>query len=61
MGLPSHSIILAGGDLRACSFVQDGKAPLHYASSEGHLPVATLLLDRGAAIEARDKVRHNNP
>ncbi len=40
---------------------QDGRTPLHFASSKGHLPVATLMVDCGAAIEARDKVRHANP
>ena len=29
---------------------------LHYAANEGHLEVVSLLLDRGANIEADDNV-----
>jgi hypothetical protein len=31
--------------------------PLHYAVKKGHKEMASLLLERGADIEAKDKVR----
>ncbi len=31
--------------------------PLHYAAQNGHASVVTLLLERGANIEAKDRVR----
>jgi len=37
-------------------FLQDGLTPLVRAVKKGHLEVASLLLDRGADPEARDKV-----
>ena len=37
-------------------FLQDGFTPLSWAASRGHVEVASLLLDRGADPEARDKV-----
>ena len=40
-----------------CLFLcQDGWTPLHWASSEGRIEVVRLLLDRGAGIQAQDKV-----
>ena len=37
-------------------FLQGGFTPLLRAAREGHVEVASLLLDRGANPEARDKV-----
>ena len=45
---------------RALSFAvvsQNGWTPLHLAASEGHLAVATLLLERGMDRDAKDNVR----
>ena len=36
--------------------MQDGRTPLHKAAFCGHTDTAALLLDRGAAIEAQEKV-----
>ena len=36
---------------------QDGWTPLCAASSRGHLPVVSALLERGANVESADKVR----
>ena len=36
---------------------QDGFAPLHVASQEGHYQVAELLLQAGASVEQETKVR----
>jgi ankyrin repeat protein len=36
-------------------------APLHYAAAEGHASVITLLLERGANMEAKTKVRRAAP
>ena len=36
--------------------MQDGATPLHLAGCWGCTDVAALLLDRGAAIEAQEKV-----
>ena len=40
------------------SFVhaQDGWTPLHEAASNGHVKIAQLLMEKGANIEATDKV-----
>ncbi len=46
-----------------CLFIrQDEWAPLHGASSGGHIEVVRLLLDKGADIQAQTKVseRVNN-
>ena len=37
--------------------VQIGSTSLHFASGKGHLPVVMALLERGADVGARDKVR----
>ena len=37
-------------------FLQGGLTPLSWAAWEGQVEVASLLLDRGADPEARDKV-----
>ena len=36
--------------------LQDGYTPLHRAAINGHAEVAKLLLERGAALEAKDNV-----
>lgn len=36
---------------------QDGDTPLHYAARNGHFEVSSLLLERGAAVNAT-KVRY---
>jgi ankyrin repeat protein len=40
--------------LLACS--QDGSGPLHWASREGHVEVARLLLEHKAAVNQADTV-----
>ena len=40
---------------------QDGNTPLHLAVMEGHVDCARLLVQRGADIYARNKVRHSFP
>jgi ankyrin repeat protein len=30
--------------------------PLHYAARRGHVDIVSMLLDRGADIEAKDEV-----
>ena len=42
--------------LRWIQLMQDGATPLHRAAYNGKSDAAALLLDRGAAIEAKDKV-----
>jgi len=41
---------------RLLPFVQAGYTPLHFACYEGRQEMATLLVDRGANINAVDKV-----
>jgi len=36
--------------------MQDGETPLHQAASYGHKDVVALLLDRGAAVDAKTGV-----
>ena len=46
------------------SLLQRGRTALHVAvraAGNGHAATVTLLLDRGADIEAKDNVRHPNP
>jgi ankyrin repeat protein len=40
---------------------QDGYTSLIWAAWGGHVEVASLLLQRGADIEAKDNVRINTP
>ena len=47
--------------LTAAGRVQYQRTPLHEAAYYGHAAVATLLLDRGAAVDAREKVRAAPP
>ena len=42
--------------LRWMHLLQDGETPLHLAARAGKSDAAALLLDRGAAIEAQEKV-----
>lgn len=37
--------------------MQNGDTPLHLASNYGQVEVAHLLLQRGAAVNARNEVR----
>ena len=37
--------------------MQDGFTPLHAASQNGYTSVASLLLDKGAAVDLPNKVR----
>jgi ankyrin repeat protein len=50
-------LTVARAHLLRCSRAQLGATPLHAASAAGHLAVARLLLERGAAREAIDSVR----
>ena len=36
---------------------QYGQTPLSWAAQKGHVPVVRLLLERGAVVDAKDKVR----
>ncbi len=36
--------------------LQEGKTPLHWASTWGRVEVVQLLLERGAVVDARDEV-----
>jgi hypothetical protein len=40
----------------SCQLSQYARTPLHYAAEGGHTEVVSLLLDKGANIEAKDKV-----
>ena len=42
--------------VRAYHVSQDGWTALHYASREGHMEIARLLVNRGADINMKDKV-----
>ncbi len=40
-----------------CYRFQDGRTSLHLASMYGHLECARVLVERGAAVKAKDKAR----
>ena len=44
----------------ACAVAQYGSTPLHFAAQNGKLEVAALLLEKGAAVEAKNNVRSHN-
>ena len=37
--------------------IQDGYTPLHFACKFGHKDVALMLIERGANVTAKNKVR----
>lgn len=37
--------------------LQLDRTPLHWACAKGHLPIVELLVEMGADLEAKDKVR----
>ena len=43
-------------DVRWCCCVQEGRQPLHYACERGHCDVATMLVEKGAPVDAADGV-----
>ena len=42
-----------------CVFLQDGDAPLHYASGGDHVAAIEVLLKSGAEINQTNNVGHN--
>ena len=38
-------------------FIQNHQTPLHLAAKEGYTDIVQLLIDKGADIHAKDKVR----
>ena len=49
--------VLARRRSRAFARSQDGDTPLHWAARIGHTEVVKLLLEKGADVNAEDKVR----
>ena len=43
-------------DARWCCCMQDGCQPLHYACEDGHCDVATMLVEKGAPVDAANEV-----
>ena len=37
--------------------MHDSNKPLHMACKNGHISIVSLLLDKGAAVDLRNKVR----
>ena len=37
-------------------FLQDHQTPLHWAAMRGHTDVVKLLIEKGADVNAKDKV-----
>jgi hypothetical protein len=44
--------------LRCVGHAQNGSTPLYTAAQNGYASVVTLLVERGADVNAKDKVRH---
>ncbi len=49
-----RALVQAGADVNACAGITRSTS-LHMAARRGHLEIARMLLDYGAAIEARDR------
>ncbi len=45
--------------LPPCSPPQDQRTPLHEAALDNHVDAAKVLIDRGAQVDARDRVSLN--
>ena len=41
-----------------CDHLQNGNTPLYWASENGHLETAKMLIEKGADVNAADKVSH---
>ena len=37
-------------------FLQDHQTPLHWAASEGHTDIVKIMIEKGADVNAKDKV-----
>ena len=44
---------------RGCASLQDGNTSLICASVHGHVDIVRMLLDRGASVDATDRVSHH--
>ena len=47
------TLLQRGVEVDAIAPKAHGRTPLHYAAQEGHLLIATMLLDAGARVDAR--------
>ena len=43
-------------DARWCCCVQEGVQPLLHACNDGHCDMATMLVEKGASVDAADRV-----
>jgi ankyrin repeat protein/CHAT domain-containing protein len=50
---PLASELVERGARVNSTIIADGTTPLHYAASSGNMPITTLLLTRGAAVNAK--------